>query len=58
MKYENFITILLSQLWGNEPRNILCKNYAFDYINIIEEIIKTGIENEELRDPKKCYQYI
>ena len=50
MKYENFTTILLSQLWGNEPRNILCKNYAFDYINIIEEIIKTGIENGELNN--------
>lgn len=50
LKYENFITILLSQIWGNEPRNLMCKNYVFDYINIIEEIIKSGIENGELKN--------
>lgn len=48
VKYEDFITILLSQIWGRESRNIVCKNYVFDYINIIEEIIQDGIENGEL----------
>lgn len=47
LKYEDFITILLSQIWGDEPRNIACKNYVFDYINIIEDIIKDGLEKEE-----------
>ena len=37
IKYEDLITILLSQIWGKEPRNIACKNYVFDYINIIEK---------------------
>lgn len=48
LKYENFITILLSQIWGHEPRNLMCKNYAFDYINIIKEIIDVGITNGEI----------
>lgn len=48
LKYENFIAILLSQIWGNEPRNLMCKNYAFDYINIIKEIIEVGIQNGEI----------
>lgn len=50
IKYEDFITILLSQIWGQEPRNIACKNYVFDYINIIENIIDSGIKNGELHN--------
>lgn len=50
LKYEDFITILLSQIWGHEPRNIACKNYVFDYINIIEGIIKDGLDNGELKN--------
>lgn len=50
IKYEDFITILLSQIWGKEPRNVACKNYVFDYINIIEKIIQDGIDNGELNN--------
>lgn len=50
LRYEDFITILLSQIWGNEPRNIACKNYVFDYINIIEKIIEDGINNGEIEN--------
>jgi len=39
-KYENLITILLSQIWGNGPRNVLCRNYILEYIETIEEIVK------------------
>lgn len=54
IKYEDFITILLSQIWGHEPRNITCMNYVFDYINIIEGIIQDGLANGELEsvDPQ------
>lgn len=48
IKYENFISILLSQIWGNEPRNIVCKNHVFDCISIIENIIQEGIDNGEI----------
>ena len=47
-KYENFISILLSQIWGQEPRNIRCREYVFEYISVIEDIIKDGIEKKEL----------
>ena len=47
-KYENFISILLSQIWGQEPRNKKCRKYVFEYISMIEEIIKEGIKNQEL----------
>ena len=38
-KYENFISILLSQIWGQEPRNKKCREYVFEYISMIEDII-------------------
>ncbi len=49
-KYENFISMLLSQIWGGEPRNMLCREYVFKYISIIESIIKEGIGKGELID--------
>ena len=48
VKYENFISMLLSQIWGQEPRNKNCREYVFEYINMIEDIIKEGMEKEEL----------
>ncbi|MFR8104204.1 MAG: TetR/AcrR family transcriptional regulator [Clostridia bacterium] len=50
VKYENFITILLSQIWGNEPRNQMCKKYVFEYVKTIEEIIEEGIRKGEIID--------
>jgi len=47
-KYENFISILLSQIWGQEPRNKKCREYVFEYISMIEDIIKEGIKKQEL----------
>ena len=44
VKYEDLITILLSQLWGNEKRNLKCKKHIYEYINTIEKIVKKGIE--------------
>ena len=47
-KYENFISILLSQIWGQEQKNKVCREYVFEYINMIEEIVKQGIKKKEL----------
>lgn len=47
-KYENFISMLLSQIWGQEPRNMKCREYVFEYINMIEDIIKDGMQKGEL----------
>lgn len=53
-KYEDLITILLSQFWGNESRNQMCKNHILEYINQIEQIVKEGIEKGEIKtgDPQ------
>lgn len=48
IKYEDFMTIVLSQIWGNEPRNIMCKSKVIEYIKTIEEIIKEGINKGEI----------
>ena len=48
VKYENLITIVLSQIWGDEPRNQVCKKYVFEYIKTIERILVEGIEKKEI----------
>ena len=40
----------MSQFWGSDPRNIKCKNAVFEYIKVIEEIVKEGIDNGEFYD--------
>lgn len=50
VKYENLITLVISQMWGKEDRNIRCRNYVYAYIKIIEEIIKEGIEKGEIAE--------
>jgi len=48
-KYEDIITILLSQFWGNEERHKKCQNLVFDYIGKIEKIVQEGMEKEEIK---------
>ncbi len=48
VKYESFMTIILSQIWGTDPRSQMCKGYVFDYIQMIEEIVKEGIKKGEI----------
>lgn len=50
MKYEDLITILLSQFWGNEARNQKCKMHIYEYINKIENIVKEGIEKGQIKN--------
>lgn len=47
-KYEDFMNIVLSQIWGNEPRNIMCKKYVMEYIKTIEQIIEEGMNKDEI----------
>ena len=49
-KYQNLITIYLSQVWGSNERNQKCQKYINDYIDKIEEIVKEGIEKGEIKD--------
>ena len=53
VKYENFMTIVLSEIWGNGPRSILCKKHIFEYIQMIEQIVEDGINKREIIDGDK-----
>jgi len=48
-KYEDIITILLSQFWGNEERHKKCQNLVYEYIGKIEKIVQEGIEKSEIK---------
>ena len=48
-KYEDLITIFLSQFWGNGERNKTCKKYILSYISKIEEIIQQGMDKGEIK---------
>ena len=50
MKYDEFITILLSQIWGTEPRHQHFRKYIYEYIDVIQKIIEEGIEKGVIRD--------
>ena len=55
VKYESFMTIILSQIWGNDARSKMCRGYVFEYIQMIEEIVKEGIQKGEITDRRpKC----
>ena len=49
-KYEDFITIVISQMWGNEPRNKRCREYVGQYLEIITKIAEEGIQKNEIKD--------
>ena len=49
-KYEDIITILLRQFWGNEEINKKCQNHVYEYISKIEKIVKEGIENKQIKN--------
>ena len=53
-KYESLITLIIGQMWGKDERNLLCRQCIFEYTEIIENIINTGIEKGEIvvKDPK------
>lgn len=47
VKYPAFMKIVLSEVLGKESRNLTCRKYVFDYIDLVENIIKESIENGE-----------
>jgi AcrR family transcriptional regulator len=50
VKYESFLNVIFSELWGEEGKNIKCKKAVFEYIKILEKITKEGIDNGEFYD--------
>lgn len=49
-KYEEIITILLSQFWGKEERNVKCQQCMYEYISKIENIVQEGINVGEIKN--------
>lgn len=47
VRYEDFLNVIFSQIWGEQEKNRKCKMAVFKYIKIIEGIIKEGIDNGE-----------
>ena len=48
VKYEDFMTIVLREIWGSGERSNLCKKHVFEYIQMIEEIVEEGINKKEI----------
>ena len=49
VKYEDLITILLSQFWGNEARNQKCQKHILEYVSKIESIVEEGIKQKQIK---------
>lgn len=49
VKYEDLITIVLSQIWGTEERNHRCREYVFEYVKMIEKIVEEAIQRQEIK---------
>lgn len=47
-KYENLLTIVLSQVWGNETRNVFCKKKVIEYIDVVQKIVQEGVDNGDI----------
>lgn len=50
VKYEELITLVLSQIWGKDEMSMRCRSYVFEYIKILEDVVREGIENGEFYD--------
>lgn len=50
VKYEDFLNVVFSQIWGESSKNIKCRKVVFEYIKIIEKIVEEGIEKGEFYD--------
>ena len=49
LKYGNFMSIVLREVWGRSQRSKICQKYVDEYITIIENLVKQGIEDGELK---------
>lgn len=49
-KYQDFIRIILSQIWGKDPKSLKCKEYVKQYLKVVEEIVIEGIKNGEINE--------
>ena len=58
VKYENFMTIVLSEIWGNSPRSNTCKKYLTEYLacsSLLQKKTKEIKVDELFKDLDKSY---
>lgn len=48
-KYQDFITILLTQFYGREARNQMCRKYVHEYIDKIEKVVEDGMKVGQIK---------
>jgi hypothetical protein len=48
--YENLLTIVVTQTFGNEKRHEFCRQKVIEYIGVIEEIIEEGVKKGDIID--------
>lgn len=47
VKYQDFMTIVLTEVLGKDARNLTCRKYVFEYIDMLENIIRDSINDGE-----------
>lgn len=50
MRYEQFVLLLLSHIWGNEKRNVVFRQYVFEYIEEIAKVVEEGISEGSIKE--------
>lgn len=50
VKYENFIRLILSEMWGKDKRSNKCSKCMSDYIDIIKKTVQDGIDKNEIKN--------
>ena len=50
VKYGSVLSIIFSQIYGNEARNKICIDKVSEYIDVIKDIIDEGIKSGEIKN--------
>ena len=51
VKYESVLSMIFSQMYGNEARNKVCRDKVAEYVDVVQTIVDEGVKNGEI---KKC----
>lgn len=47
VKYEDLVSVVFSQIFGKESKNLKCQKAVFEHVEIIKNVIQEGIESGE-----------
>ncbi len=49
IKYENFVRIILGEMWGNGERNKACRNCIENYLSALKQVVEDGMQKGEIK---------